>query len=259
MGAGFPGILHRATRAETPKLDRYGLNPMSQAAKAKLSFEDPLTYLPRTPLQEFPKRQIIYDSQQPSDHLYVVIAGRVKVTNQSNDGGEVVARIVCAEGLFGEASLIGGAGCTQSAIALDDATLMSWSPAEIEAQIEREPRLGLALSQYLVSQCIELQDRIESMAIYKTPERVMLALVQLADALGTPVVDGSIRIASLTHHTIAEYVGTSREIVTFQLNRLRRLGLLRYSRKHMDIYTQAIREALRAQGIGSRHFQTGLK
>ena len=85
-----------------------------------------------------------------------------------------------------------------------------------------EPRrkLGIALAQYLVRQCLDLQDRIESMAVHKTPERVMLALLQLA----APMPDGSLRVASPTHHTIAEFVGTAREIVTFQMNRLRRMG-----------------------------------
>jgi len=221
------------------------------------TYEDPLTYLPRKPVQEFGKRRVIYDPQQPSDHLYVVILGRVKLTNITDDGSQLVARIVSSEGLFGESSLIGA--CRQEcAVALDSVTLMSWSAIEIETQIEREPRLGLALSQYLVRQCIELQDRIESMAVYKTPERVMLALVQLADTLGSPMADGSIRVPALTHHTLAEYVGTSREIVTFQLNRLRRIGMLRYSRKHMDINSQAIQDVLRNQGVDLPHLQSAM-
>ena len=229
---------------------------MNRMRETPFTFEDPLTYLPRKPVQEFAKRRVIYDPQQPSDHLYVVILGRVKLTNIGDDGSQLVARIVSAEGLFGESALIGGQRRTEAAIALDNVTLMSWTSNEIEAQIEKEPRLGLALSQYLVRQCIELQDRIESMAVYKTPERVMLALVQLADSLGTPIADGATRVPALTHHTIAEYVGTSREIVTFQLNRLRRLGMLRYSRKHMDVYTQALQEALRHQGVELPHLHT---
>jgi CRP-like cAMP-binding protein len=102
-----------------------------------------------------------------------------------------------------------------------------------------------------------LQDRIESMAVHKTPERVMLALLRLATDLGAPMPDGSLRVASLTHHTIAEFVGTSREIVTFELNRLRRLGLVRYSRKHIDVYAQALRENLRQQGISVPHEAKG--
>jgi CRP/FNR family cyclic AMP-dependent transcriptional regulator len=216
--------------------------------------QDPLTYLPRKPLQEFSKGRAIYDVQQPNDHLYVVILGRVKISTTADDGCQTVGRIVCAEGLFGESCLLGSTSRCESAVALDNATLMGWSRSEIEQQIEREPRLGIALSQYLVRQCLSLQDRIESMAIYKTPERVMLALVELASELGAPLEDGATRVASLAHHTIAEYVGTSREIVTFQMNRLRRLGLIRYSRKHIDVYTRAMQDSLRDQGIATpRH------
>jgi CRP/FNR family transcriptional regulator len=209
--------------------------------------------LPRKPVQEFARGRTIYDPQQPSEHVYVVILGRVKLTNTADDGDQTIARIVSSEGLFGEASLVGPANRSETAIALDNVTLMAWSRQDIEQQIEREPRLGLALSQYLVRKCIDLQDRIESMAVYKTPERVMLALVQLAGELGSPMADGSSRVASLTHHTIAEYVGTSREIVTFQMNRLRRMGLLRYSRKYIDVYVTAIQDELRQQGVTLPH------
>jgi CRP/FNR family cyclic AMP-dependent transcriptional regulator len=221
-------------------------------AEDYFSIEDPLTYLPRKPVQEFARRRVIYDPNQPPDSLYVVILGRVKLTSISEDGTQTIARIVAAEGLFGEGSLVASRR-SESAIALDNITVMSWPVAEVERHIEREPRLGLALSQYLIRQCVELQDRIQSMAIYKTPERVMVALIQLAGNLGTPMADGGVRIGALTHHTIAEYVGTSREIVTFQLNRLRRMGMLRYSRKYMDIYADVLKETLRQQGVVLPH------
>ncbi len=222
---------------------------MLRSANAGLNYEDPLTYLPRKPVQEFAKGRVIYDAEHPPGDLYVVILGRVKISNTAEDGCQTVGRIVRAEGLFGESCLVGPTNRNESAMALDNVTLMSWSRAEIEMQIEREPRLGIALSQYLVRECLELQDRIESMAVHKTPERVMLALLQLASDLGTPTADGATRVASLTHHTIAEFVGTSREIVTFQMNRLRRLGLIRYSRKYIDVYVLAMRDNLKHQGM----------
>jgi CRP-like cAMP-binding protein len=221
---------------------------MMRSANTGLVCEDPLTYLPRKPVQEYAKGRVIYDGQHPPSDLYVVILGRVKISNVAEDGGQTIGRIVRAEGLFGESCLVGPLNRNESASALDNVTLMSWSRAEIEQQVEREPRLGIALSQYLVRECLELQDRIESMAVHKTPERVMLALLQLATDLGTPAPDGATRVASLTHHTIAEFVGTSREIVTFQMNRLRRLGLIRYSRKFIDVYAPAIRDSLKQHG-----------
>ena len=217
---------------------------MGRATNGPGVYEDPLTHLPHKSVQEFARGQIIYSPANPSTSLYLVILGRVKVSTAERDGSDTVARIVCKEGLFGESSLIGAADRTETAVALDNVTLMGWTRQEIEAQIERDPRLGVALSQYLVRECIQLQDRMESMVVHRTPERVMLALIQLASTTGSATPEGLTRVASLTHQTIAEYVGTSREIVTFQLNRLRKLGLIRYSRKFMDIDVTRIRESL---------------
>ena len=233
-----------------------GISPVAREVEMSLAFEDPLTYLPRRQVQQFARREVIYGGQYVSESLYVVIAGRVKITATAEDGVQTIGRIVCTDGLFGEAALIGARSKCESAAALDRVGVMSWTRAEIEQHIEREPRLGIALSQYLVRQCIELQDRIASMAMYKTPERVMVAVVQLAAALGDPMPDGSTRIASLTHHTIAAYVGTSREIVTFQMNRLRRLGMVRYSRQSIDVNVAALKDALRGLGIALHDEQT---
>lgn len=217
-----------------------------------VNFEDPLMYLPRRPIEEYAKGTIIYDAEHPPVSLYVLILGRVKVSHTANDGCETVGRIVRAEGIFGESCLVGALNGNETATALDKVALMSWRREEIEQQVEREARLGMALFQYLVRQCLELQDRIENMAVQAVPDRVTLGLLQLATDLGTAMPDGATRLSSLTHNTIAEFVGTSRELVTSQMNRLRRLRLIQYSRRHIDVYVEALRDNLKQQGISIR-------
>ena len=56
--------------------------------------------------------------------------------------------------------------------------------------------------------------------------------------MGTRTEDGCINIPPLTHQVLAEYVGTTREIITFQMNHFRQKGLLRYSRKGIQIYDE---------------------
>jgi CRP-like cAMP-binding protein len=218
---------------------------MMCGAKQDFSYVDPLMYLPRKAVCQLPRGRVIYDRENLPINLYLVISGRVKVSILAGEGRRGVARIVRAEGLFGETCLVGRADHDESAGALDNVTLMCWDRAEIEERIEQEPRLGIALSQYMVRQGLELQDRIEAIAVHKTPERVILGLLQLATDLGNATEDGSTRCAHLTHETIADFVGTSREIVSYQLSRLRRLGLIRYSRQHLDIDAQAMIDTLR--------------
>jgi CRP-like cAMP-binding protein len=91
--------------------------------------------------------------------LYQVRSGRVVI--KSDDGGNpVVSRIVGPNGIFGESLLVGSPHPSESAVVLDQTRLMSWGRTEIEQQINREPRLGLALLGYFVERCAELNARL---------------------------------------------------------------------------------------------------
>lgn len=212
-----------------------------------MRLEDKLDYLPHKPAREFAKREVVYSSQNPSRNLNMVVAGRVKITTVSTGGTHTVVRIAGPEALFGESALIAPGDSRELAVALDRVAIMSWTPEELERYIERLPGLGMALSRYFVTQSMELQARIVTMATYGIPERVSMSLIQLARTLGTPMEDGATRIGSLTQDTIAEFVGTSREMLSLQMNRLRRLGMIRYSRQFIDVYIQPLTESLREQ------------
>jgi len=209
--------------------------------------EDALMYLPRKGVTDYRKGQTIFDENQPSQSLHLVVQGRVKLSMLLENGAQTVVDIFNTDDFFGESSLLASVRHPLRAVALDSVTLMSWPGAEIDEQIERQPRLGIALIQMLIKRTVDLEERIQSFALDKTPERVMRALLRFAARLGVQGEDGSVRIPPLTHQAISEYVGTSREIVTFQMNQLRQKGFLRYSRQGIDVYADALRERLQAQ------------
>jgi CRP-like cAMP-binding protein len=210
--------------------------------------EDALIYLPRKGVIECRRGQVIYDEQHPSQGLCLVVRGRVKVSITMEDGSQTVTGVYCADEFFGEGSLLGHPDRQERAVALENTTLMSWSNEEIDEQIERQPKLGMALIQILVERCLDFEARLQSMALEKTPQRVAFCLLTFAQRLGVPGPDGAARIPPFTHQLLSEYVGTSREIVTFQMNHLRQLALLRYSRKGIEIFVDALAAYLRNLG-----------
>jgi CRP-like cAMP-binding protein len=135
--------------------------------------------------------------------------------------------------------------------ALEKTTLMSWTTAEIEGQIERNPKLGLALIQTMVACCVEREERLESLALNPMAARLAVGLLQLAKD-GTPEADGVVRIPTLTHQIVAGYVGTSREMVTSVLNPWRHRGIVQYSRKGIQIYPDALTKELQRSPADSR-------
>jgi CRP/FNR family transcriptional regulator len=162
-----------------------------------------------------------------------------------------VTGIFRADELFGTASLLGeDTKHREQARALETTTLMTWSRDEIEVQIERHPPLGLALIQMVVGRCLDFEERLQSLALHTMAERVAMTLIRFA-RLGTRDPDGAVRIPPLTHDVLSGYIGTSREMVTSELNHLRRQGYVRYSRKSIEIYPDALTEHLRNQRVGS--------
>jgi CRP/FNR family transcriptional regulator len=158
--------------------------------------------------------------------------------------------------LFGEGSLFVEADGIETARTLDYTRLQSWTRIEIEERIRHQPALGLSLLRYFSTRALELNERLETLAVERVPARVMLGVLQLAEKLGTPSEQG-LRMGPLAHSIIAEYVGTSRELVTTELSKMKRAGLIYYSRKYIEVDLARARQALRRCEISSHATSNG--
>jgi CRP/FNR family transcriptional regulator, cyclic AMP receptor protein len=207
--------------------------------------EDPLAHLPCSSIVEYRKGQIVYDQDQPSTSIYLVIDGKVKISRLADDGHQVVVDIYQADEFFGESAFLNLPHRAEQASALDDSKLMTWTTSEIEDLIMKRPRLAVALLQILVQRTIDFTYRIESFSVDNIARRLARSLIRFSERLGTPEDDGSVHMLPFTHELLSQYVGTSREIVTHYMNQFRRQGYLRYSRKGIVLQRDALREWLR--------------
>ncbi len=208
------------------------------------ALEDPLAFLPCSRIAEFKKGQLIYNQDQPSTSIYLVIEGKVKISRMGDDGRQVVVDIYQPDEFFGESALLSLPRSEQAA-ALDNTRLMAWSAAEIEDMIAKRPRLAVALLQILAKRSLEFTERIESLSVENIARRLARSLIRFAGRLGTGGDNGSARMAPLTHELLAQYVGTSREIVTHYMNQFRKEGYLQYSRRGIVLDRHALCEWLR--------------
>jgi len=211
------------------------------------SLEDPLAHLPCSSIVEYRKGQMIYNQDQPSTAIYLVIDGAVKVSRMADDGRQVVVDIYQADEFFGESALLGLPHRAEQAVALANARLMTWTASEIEEIVMKRPRLAVALLQILVQRTLDFTHRIESFSADNISRRLARSLIRFSDRMGKPETDGSMRMAPFTHELLSQYVGTSREIVTHYMNQFRRQGYLRYSRKGIFVHRDALKDWFRQQ------------
>ena len=209
---------------------------------ASKSPEDPLVYLPCSKIVECSRGRVVYGPENPSVNLYLIIAGRVAVQRIATDGRSVLVDIYKTDELFGESALIGMCDTHEQATALEDTKVMIWARDQVDELVVRKPRLGIALLQWLTQRSIELTHRIESFSSEQIDQRLARSLIHLSQRFGQALEDGSIRMMPITHELLSRYVGTSRELVTQRMNELRRLGYVRYSRKEIVLYPEALRK-----------------
>jgi len=207
--------------------------------------EDPLAHLPCSTILAFKKGQVVYDQDQPSNNLYLVIAGKVKVSRLAEDGRQVVVDIYQPDEFFGESAFLSLSRRSEIAVALEGVKVMTWTTADIEDILMRRPKLAIALMQLLVQRSMDFGQRIESFSVDNIARRLARTLIRFSERLGSLSDDGSVQMIPFTHELLSQYVGTSREIVTHYMNHFRRQGYLRYSRKGIMLYRDAMKDWLR--------------
>ena len=206
--------------------------------------EDPLALLPRTPLREFRKGDIIYRPEQRAEALYLVHAGRVKLSRWRDADTEVVLEYCHKDDFFGETGFLGEATYGEQAVAAEPTAVMQWTIAELKRLMARVPGLGPALLRVTVAKLEQARERIESLCLDPIHRRLAKTLVDLGRRGGQTTEGSTVHLMPTTHEQLARYVGTSREIVTQHLNQFRRDGLLRYSRQGLDLDVAALERYL---------------
>jgi CRP/FNR family cyclic AMP-dependent transcriptional regulator len=213
-------------------------------------FEDPLAYLPCSVIQEYRAGQTIRGANEPSTSIYLIIDGSVKVSCLPESGGEVLMDIYQPDEFFGESAFLGASTKgTELCVAIENTKVMEWTVDQIEGIIlARHPQLAIALLQVFVQRSADFKLRIESFAQDNITRRLARALLRFSGRLGHGTKDGCVQMMPFTHEVLAQYIGTSREVVTQYMIQFRRQGHISYSRKGMSVNTTQIQEWLVSEG-----------
>jgi CRP/FNR family transcriptional regulator, cyclic AMP receptor protein len=203
--------------------------------------EDALAYLPCSTVQEFGKGLQIYGPGDPPAGIYLVIEGRVKMSRINDAGIPVVIDILQIDDFFGESALLNYTADSEQALALENTKVMCWSIADIERLVAKEPRLAIALMQVVVRRSVDFTRRLESFSVEGTAQRLARTLIQFAERVGGGGASGTVTIPPLTHELLAQYVGTSREIISHHMSDFRNKGHIRYSRRGITVHRDSIR------------------
>lgn len=185
-----------------------------------------------------------FHQDAPARRLYVLTAGRVKFTQITPTGTQVLVRVGGPGDPFGAVAALGDALHPASAQAVGPCVALGWESAVISALLEAEPRLALNTVRFLAGRVRELQDRYRELATEQAAQRLAHALLRLAAQLGRPVADGVLLDLPLTRQDLAELTGITLFTASRTLRRWEQAGLIRSGRARITIRDPAALRAL---------------
>ena len=203
------------------------------------TLDDPLDYLPHSKIIPYQKGQLIYQQNEPSANLYLIVEGMVKVSVIADNGHQIILDIYKQDEFFGESAFVNLGHRGDQAMAMQNTRLMTWTIDVIEDVIMRRPRLAVAFQQVLAQRSIYLAQRIKSFSRDRIERRVARALIRFSERFGTKAEggDGSIRMPAFTQEVLSQYVSTTRETISYCMIQFRRKGFVKYSRKEIILYS----------------------
>jgi CRP-like cAMP-binding protein len=193
--------------------------------------------------RNYPKNSVILFEDDPGDALYVVVTGQVKVVLIGEDGREVILSVLHEGQFFGEMALIDDEPRSAHVIAMQDSNLVVLRREDFQRRLQETPTIALGLLRELSRRMRRADDKIGGLVLLDVNGRVARLLLQMADEN-----DGKTITRRVTHHTIAQMIGSSRETVSRTIRELADRGLVEVSRKAIVIRDRPGLESAAGQG-----------
>jgi CRP/FNR family cyclic AMP-dependent transcriptional regulator len=200
----------------------------------------------RAPMRSVAAGTIFYSPEEPSEVLFILKVGRVRLYRLSSEGKALTTAIVGAGTIFGEMALLGQGMYESYAEALEPCVLCLMSRDDVGRLLMSDPRIALRIAEIMGRRLLEAERRLSDFAFKSLPERIATLLVTLAERERTFFRPGRPEVR-YTHEQIAELAGTHRETATKVLNELREQGLIDLRRGKVVLLDP---EALRAMSYG---------
>jgi CRP-like cAMP-binding protein len=180
--------------------------------------------------RSYPKGSVILFQDDPGDSLFVLRSGRVKVVLIGEDGREVILGVLEPGAHFGELALIDDQPRSAHVIAMEDANLLILRREDFRRRVEANPSVAWALLTELSRRLRRADVKIGGLVLLDVPGRIARLLLDLADEAGSAAIE-----KPLTHQTIAQMIGASRETVSRAMKEFQDSGLITVERRRIAV------------------------
>ena len=183
---------------------------------------------------DFMCRQVMYFAGDPIEQILLLTEGRVKITQCSEHGTEIIVRLCIPGDLISELPLVPGSRHSSTAQALQDCTILAWDAVTFEVALERLPALRSNAKHLLEQRLQELERRFCEVSTETVAPRLAHGLVRLLYQIGQKV--NSHFEIKVSQEALAQMTSMASFTVCRLLTNWENQGLVRLRREAIEVH-----------------------
>jgi CRP-like cAMP-binding protein len=181
----------------------------------------------------FASGDVIFWVGYPIREIFLLTEGRVKITQQTELGNEIILRLNVPGQVIGPTGLAPGGNYSSTAQTLQASKVFAWRAAAFEALYKRFPQLHSNAMGILAQQVSEIALRICTVSTEEIPPRLAHGLLYLAGQLGRKR-NGVFEI-DVTQEILAQMTAMTSCSANRQLSRWEQQGVVNCRRNRIVI------------------------
>lgn len=188
-----------------------------------------------TRMLEVPSGQRIYLAGDPSDQIFLLKAGVVKISTGGPEGQDTILALLYPGDIFGELAIVDDAPRDHVATAHVDTVLCALNRDLLLQMVRQCPALGYQITKLMGLRLRRLRTRVEELLYKSAPARIAHTLLDLGADYGIRDDAGILIPLRLNQGDLGNLVGLARETVNIVLQDFRQRGLVEANRHSIRI------------------------
>lgn len=181
------------------------------------------------------KGEVLYYQGDAVANFYVVVVGRLRVTQTTSEGDRITLRYLGPGEMAGYAALSHTPVHPGTVIAVDDTHLFAWTKGAIQQLMGKHPQIAMNAVAVLGSRYQETQVRLRELSTESVERRIAHTLLRLASQAGRRTAQGIEIAFPLTRQDLAELAGTTLHTVSRTLSTWEKEGIVMSGRRHVIV------------------------
>ena len=191
--------------------------------------------------RKYPMGATIFSKGDPSNTLFIVKDGKVRILSLSDKGTETIVHILKEGEIFGEL-LLSEEKRAFNAVAGTDVLVTVLPKGSLVELLTSIPTVSRNFIRLLSKRLANVEQEYGDFGHTWSYNRLKKVLLRLCEEHGKETPKGTVIPLRLTHEDLANLIGTTRETVTTQMIRFRRMGLVKRQDRYLVVNRPRLEE-----------------